>query len=492
MSLAEALEAYSRVMPSGAPMRFRIDPLDRLGVPVVSASLRLGDRPGEALSANGYGATEDEAHIGALGELTEELRADLAIPRMPRMHATYAELVTALGEAAVADPLTLGLPAGSPYRPDMPLVWVELKRLSTGETVLVPEEFIGVRAAHLRGKTPLVKTLTNGRGAGLTQKQALAHSLLELVQRDGNGLQFRAMDQGLVLDLEGAELTPDVKALLERYRRAGVEVMVKLASTDFGLVNVYVVGRDLSAGDDQPLLVTGCGEAVDPDRDRALRKALLEFAGSRARKAIFHGPLSEVARVAPADYMERIVPLVDVASQEPRALHAMAEWARMPASALRELTACTLMRRRTLRFEDLPRVQGMEDPSQRCDHVVRQLHAAGFDILVADLSPPGHPVHVVKVLVPGLEVETMTYSRLGERNVKRLLERHDPLVGLGAPPPGAQPVRLTPEAEERLGGPAWFNVKLAEARVGRLYPLYREPDRHAVAALLAGRRFGGA
>jgi hypothetical protein len=98
---------------------------------------------------------------------------------------------------------------------------------------------------------------------------------------------------------------------------------------------------------------------------------------------------------------------------------------------------------------------------------------------------------VVKALVPGLEVETMTYSRLGERNVRRLLERKDPLVGFGAPPAGAQPVRLTPEAEERLGGPVWFNTRLAEARVGRLYPLYREPDRHAVQAVLARRSFGG-
>ncbi|MFY2559990.1 YcaO-like family protein [Corallococcus terminator] len=490
MSLTEALNAYFRVMPPGTFPIFRVDPLDRLGVPVVSASLRVGDRPGDILHGTGYGATEEEARVGALGELTEEVCADEALPRMPRVHGTYAELVTTFGDAAVADPLTLGLPAGSPYRPDMPLVWGEMKRLSTGEKVLVPEEFIAVRHGHLRGKTPLVKPLTNGLGAGRTRQQALAHGLLELLQRDGNGLQFRAMDQGVVLDLEGAALTPDVRELLERYQRAGVEVMAKLASTDFGLVNVYVVGRDLSV-DNQPLMVTACGEAADPDRDRALRKALLEFASSRSRKVLSHGPLSEVARVAPREYMERFVPLVDVASEEPRALQAMAEWAQLPAPVLRELTASTLLRRRTQRFEDLPRVPGMEDPAPRCEHVVRRLHAAGFDILVADLSPPDHPVHVVKVLVPGLEVETMTYSRLGERNAARLMERKDPLVGMGAPPPGALPVRLTPEAEERLGGPVWFNARLAEARVGRLYALYREPSRHAVPAVLASRRFGG-
>ena len=490
MSLAQALDAYFRAVSAGPLQLFRIDPIDRLGVPVASASLRMGDGPGAVLHGSGNGLTGDEARVGALGELVEEIFCEYAMQRMPRVHGSHAALVRARGPTAVADPLTLGLPAGSPYHPDMALVWVEVQRLATGERVLVPEEFVAIHPGQLQGRTPLITPITNGQGAGLTRSQALAHGLLELVQRDGNGLQYRALDQGVVLDLEGAELSPDVRELLERYQLAGVEVMAKLASTDFGLVNVYVVGRDLSE-DSQPLMVTACGEAADPDRDRALRKALLEYAASRARKAFMHGPLSEVARIAPPEYLDRYVPQVDLSAEEPRALRAMVEWARMPASVLRELTACTLMNRRKVRFTDLPRVPTVEDPALRCDHVVRQLHAAGFDILVADLSPQGRAVHVVKALVPGLEVETMTYHRVGERNVARLLERRDPLVGLGPPPPGAEPVRLTAEAEERLGGPAWFNVRLAEARLGRLYALYREPDRHAVPAVLASRRFGG-
>lgn len=490
MTIARALDAYHRAMSTGALQLFRIDPIDRLGIPVASASLRLGNGPGAVLHGNGHGLTDEESRVGALGGLVEGTFCELAMHRMPRVHGSYAALVRARGPTAVADPLTLGLPAGSPYQPDMPLVWVEMQRLSTGERVLVPEEYVAIHPGQLQGRAPLITPTAHGQGAGLTRPQALAHGLLELLQRDGNGLMSRAMDPGVALDLEGADLPPDVRELLECYRQAGVEVMVKLASTDFGLVNLYVVGRDLSVGN-QPLMVTACGEAADPDRDRALRKALLEYACSRASKAFMHGPLSEVARVAPPEYLERFVPLVDLEAEEPRALNAMVEWARLPASDLRELTACTLRVRQNVRFEDLPRAPALEDPSPRCDHVVRQLHAAGLDILVADLSPPGRQVHVVKALVPGLEVETMTDHRLGERNVARLLERRDPLAGLGTPPPGAQPVRLTPEAEERLGGPAWFNVRLAESRVGRLYALYREPDRHAVPSVLASRRFGG-
>ena len=44
---------------------------------------------------------------------------------------------------------------------------------------------------------------------------------------------------------------------------------------------------------------TACGEAADLDRERALAKALLEFCSSRSRKAMSHGPLDLVGRIAP-------------------------------------------------------------------------------------------------------------------------------------------------------------------------------------------------
>lgn len=486
--LAEALEAYTRAMPAGELLLFRDDGIDRLGVPVVASSLRMENGPW--ITSHGYGATEEEAHVSAIGELAEEVYAEKTLAERPRFQGSYTELVGQRGAQGVADPLTLGLPAGSPYHPDMPLTWMEMTRLSTGEPVLVPEEFVAIHPGQLRGRKPLILPITNGQGAGLSQPQALAHALLELQQRDGNGLQFRAMDQGVVLDLKGAPLPPDIQELLERYRRAGIEIIPKLASTEFGLVNLYVVGHDPSPGD-QPLMVTACGEAADPDRHRALRKALLEYAGSRARKAFMHGPLEAVARVAPPGYLERFLPQVNLRQEEPRALQGMVEWASMPVGALRALTARTVQRRHTVPFTDLPEVAAAEAPPKRCAQVVEGLYQSGFDVLVIDLSPADHSIHVVKALVPGLEVETMTYSRIGERNVARLLARQDPLVGLGTPPEGAQRVRLTAEAEARLGGPAWFNVRLAEQRLGSLYSLYREPGRHSVQTVLRTRRFGG-
>ena len=103
-----------------------------------------------------------------------------------------------------------------------------------------------------------------------------------------------------------------------------------------------------------------------------------------------------------------------------------------------------------------------------------------MEILFLDFSPPQAPdVHVAKVIVPGLEVETMSYHRIGERGVLKLLDRGSPLVGLGEVPPGAERVRVAASAQARLGGPAWLDVAAVDRLVGALYPLYREPLVHS-------------
>lgn len=86
----------------------------------------------------------------------------------------------------------------------------------------------------------------------------------------------------------------------------------------------------------------------------------------------------------------------------------------------------------------------------------------------------------------------MSYGRIGRRGVERLLERGSDLVGLGDPPhAGAAPVALTDEdaallAERHGSDRAWLDRRRAHAAVGELYPLYREPTRHAVARAAAG------
>ena len=118
---------------------------------------------------------------------------------------------------------------------------------------------------------------------------------------------------------------------------------------------------------------------------------------------------------------------------------------------------------------------------------VTRLEQAGFEVLFVDLSPPGSGVHAVKMIVPGLEVETMSYRRIGERNLRRLLARQAAdanfprLVGIGDMPAGSLPIPLTDPARQRLGGEAWLDHDRMAALMENLYVLYREPSRHVTA-----------
>ena len=121
--LQAVADAFRATMPADSHVTFfRIDGLDRIGVPVVQANLILEGEP--ATTGYGYGFTEVEARVGALGELCEEVHVGKWLARAPRVVASHAELARARGGRAVVDPLTLCLPAGSPYTPDTPLSWV--------------------------------------------------------------------------------------------------------------------------------------------------------------------------------------------------------------------------------------------------------------------------------------------------------------------------------------------------------------------------------
>ena len=131
-------------------------------------------------------------------------------------------------------------------------------------------------------------------------------------------------------------------------------------------------------------------------------------------------------------------------------------------------------------FADLPSTPATG--SREAGRIARQrVEAAGFDVLYVDSSPPDAPISVVKVIVPGFEVETMSYHRIGERNARKLLDRGHPLIRFGTPSATLKPVRLTPEALARFGGQPLFDAGLADTILGPLYPLYREPEAHHVA-----------
>ncbi len=461
------------VKTAGETIVVPLQGLDRTGIAVVQANLLSPGKP--ALTGHGYGFELVEAEVGALGELCEEVHNARWVEQNPGFVTSYNELVRTRGAAAAIDPLQLCLPAGASYDGDTRLRWVEGRRWRSGEPVLLPDEWVASHNSDLPPGPRLITPITNGLGAGFDLEHAVAHGIMELLQRHGNVVRFRALDQGVVIDLDAVG-DPGVAGLLDHLKQLGIVVTAKLAGTDFDITNLYVVGDDRGSPI-SPLQVTACGEAAHPDRNRALRKALLEFCGSRARKIGTHGELELLRTVMPADQMERQLAAVQLDQEEPRALSAMAEWLDMDAAGLRtRLESTVFSHTSTVAFSTLPDADSGQTigSAARLQLLLNRLAAEDLKPVVVVCSPPDDVVKAVKVVIPGLESETMSYGRIGWRGVQQLRARGDRLI-LDSPTGDARRVLLSPDDEARAGGPAWFDAAYADQLVGSLYPLYREP-----------------
>ena len=470
----QIIDMYRAALPNGEVSWFRIDPMDHLGIPV--AHVEFAGADGSQYFAVGYGETEGEALIGAFGEIHEKLQLSLSFDELPKQDASYRELCDQHGSDHVIDPVTLCLPAGSPYHEDLTLRWTTVRRLRDGADCWIPVEFVSSFNSQIEYANQLTTAITNGNGAGDTFERALLHGLLELLQRDGNVDCFRALDRGKVFDPN--TLPPSIQKLLDQLREKQLEVMPKLARVTCGCVSLYAVGRDQS-DDAFPLTMTGCGEAADMNYERALRKAILECAASHTRKLFYHSPFERKASVTPPGYIQRQKAGIELEREEQRALLQLVDWLGKDRDTLYDLLSKTVfLRKETVSTEGLPRFGGTSI-TERLAYVREQLEREGLEIYVFEAtSTPGNCA-VVKAIVPGIEMEFGSYHRLGFRGVQRLLadDPHDLLGRVSKP--GTAYVHLTPEQLETIGGPVYLNTAKLDQLVDPYYPLYREPDGHA-------------
>lgn len=469
MNAAQHYEAVLNEL--GQVVEFDISSLDRLRIPVTSCSLSVGGRL--RYHGNGYGASVPAARVSGLGELAEGVLSAAHSEQLSRsaVRGSRRELVASQGADRVADPRTLCLPAGSDYSDAMRLVWVPVHRVRSGETVWVPLEFVANELGEAGHGPTLIPPITNGLGAGLDPDRPVTHGILEILQRHTNGLRFRALD-GQSPVIAADQLPASVVALMDRLREHGVEPVLKHAGTQLGVCSTYVMGLDddLSV----PIRLTAGGEAAHPSAEVSLTKALLEYANSRARKAFCFGGGEQAHAVAPDRYWEEL-PAVD---GEPRAVAAMAAWQDLTPEQLRSLTAPD--RSHSVAYPDTL-VDAVTDVSRPADMLAYLLdRLSGHDVLTATSERDG--VVVAKTIVTELEVETLSYGRIGELGAARSLAQDLDLVRISDEATDSHHDRicLTPEAEDRLGGPAWYSYTTAERIVGALYPLYREPPRHSV------------
>ena len=100
-------------------------------------------------------------------------------------------------------------------------------------------------------------------------------------------------------------------------------------------------------------------------------------------------------------------------NEEGRSLSEMLEWLSLSPIGMYDLLENPVYAIHShVAFSDLPHTE--LDPGDRAkvlSVVVDRLRDAGLDVLYVDYSSPNGEVSAVKAIVPGLEVETMSYGR---------------------------------------------------------------------------------
>jgi ribosomal protein S12 methylthiotransferase accessory factor len=241
--------------------------------------------------------------------------------------------------------------------------------LATGEPAWVPAGavFCPPAGAPLLGDAGVPWT-TNGMGAHARRAAAVLHALLEAVERDQlaralpDGFTVRAVRERLLDRASVERAAPAAAALASRVEARGFRVFFLDGAANVGLATVAALLFDEGGGP----LPLAAGYACRLDPAAALHAALLEAAQSRATDV--HGARE------------------DVAAQDRAAAAALRRWCERARA------------RRSVR--DLPRARG------GIPVALARLRRAGFPRAIAvDLAAA--PLHVVKVIVPGMRVSEL-------------------------------------------------------------------------------------
>ncbi len=378
-----SLETHRAVSPEDTLKR--IDPLvpltgvtqveditdvDRLGIPVFSCR-RLGIN-GKEFVHNGKGATPVAARVSAIMEVIERFSAEADGREM--VSGSHSELS---GEYPLLSPEEMILPGY--INPDAVISWVWAYDIIRDEPILVPAHGVFHPLDSSYGN--FFRTHTNGIASGNTREEAIFHALAELVERDAWSLAEVTRNAGpVVVDITDERCLQ----VIESFREAGVEVIVRDITSDIRLPTIVAICDDVKLKD-PALLCTGAGTHVCPEI--AVLRALTEVAQSRATQLYVDGTKSTGAnmrRVMGYDRTKRMNKIWFANDAE---------------SSYGSIGA--------FRSDDFLTDIG---------YVLDELKRVGLDrCIVADLTREDIGVPVVRVIVPGLEVLTMDPDRMGER-----------------------------------------------------------------------------
>ena len=356
-----------------------ITDLDILGVPVY-ISVRPEAR-GEAFTF-GKGMRRLDAEVGAYMEALEFFFAEPGIGRVSTRWGSARDVAgQERGEDAILDFVPL---FQREVDLDGSLLLASVRDLESGDECAIPAELIYYPAPDV-GQS-LFGSSTNGLASGNSLLEASIQALLELIERDIWSFEFVRCASKLV---EAASLPDDVREIVERAERNGLQLKVRTIPNDYGMPFFASFVFDLN----NPSRKTfNGGWACDLDRDTALVRSVTEAAQSRV--AFIHGgrkvPTSRAAGFA-----------LD-AQKEARLV-------RQHMLGVSDPLQQTLL-------TDIPDLAVEGNLQQKLDAVIERLRRVVREpIYRAVFTPPESPLQVVRVVVPLLENLKETRVRLGRR-----------------------------------------------------------------------------
>ncbi|NEK16223.1 YcaO-like family protein [Rhizobium leguminosarum] len=360
--------------------------LDVLNIPVAFAT-----RPNShTLSVfQGKGIDNDAAMASAAMEAVETRIAeitptDLTQATVDSMRAERAAMID-LDNVARCAPDEIGRG---------PIPWCSGLDIRSGSSVFVPWWLVGLD--HRGERPPGFEQSSDGLASGNTPSEAVLHGLCELVERDAWALtQLKSPERLKESRIDPASFGDAViDVMTDRITRAGMKLLLLDMTTDIGVPAFLAVIMPGNLSDRVDArwshVCGGCG--CHPDPVRAALRAITEAAQSR---------LTAIAG-SRDDFSPRIYQRLDRSAAMQQVVELCEDSGRMRSFQARDRRPATIQ--------------------DTIGHIADRLAATGIEqIVVVPFPHPALPVSVVRVVVPGLEVDISgRYIQLGLRAVNTM------------------------------------------------------------------------
>ena len=409
-----AHETLSNVMPIskkiGVTRLADITDMDVLRIPNYSAVV-----PGTEdyiWVYSGKGPTKRHAMASALMESIERYSSLPSGWLGKFVRSSYSELSKT---HKVLHPDEIVEPMRFVYHTDMMMDWLPGYDLVSGEEIMVPASIALFRyTSSPPAINPFSYFHTNGLASGNVMEEAVCHALCEVIERDAMSLaDLRASaipfhilrtivhslnaaafsvshiltdkfvdDPSIFPDVDISEIDFEpVKTLVEKFRQAGISLMVKDITSDIGIPTFNASSVEWISHDYGYLAE---GHGTHPDARIAVLRAITEV--SQTRAANIQGARDDLRKIK----------YNDENTDDRRA------WQFMHST-------------KKIRFSEVPTFFN-EDILDDINFLLYRLKNVGLNqVIIVDLTNPDIGIPVVRAIVPGLETFKITKSVMGMR-----------------------------------------------------------------------------